>query len=78
MEKNELLALMKKHGISSEKITEIIGISRSTFYRKLNGESDFYRSEILAMGTVLPREEINRIFFDQKVSETQQSNRREI
>ena len=68
MEKNELMALMKKYGISSEKMAETIGTSRSTFYRKLNGESDFYRSEILAMGTMLPREDINRIFFDQKSS----------
>ena len=63
MKKNELLSLMKKYGISSEKMAEIIGTSRSTFYRKLNGESDFYRHEILAMGSVLPHEEVNHIFF---------------
>lgn len=68
MEKNELLSLMKKYGISSEKMAEIIGTSKSTFYRKLNGQSDFYRNEILAIGRVLPHEEVNRIFFEQKVS----------
>ncbi|HIU69818.1 MAG TPA: helix-turn-helix domain-containing protein [Candidatus Scubalenecus merdavium] len=67
-EKDEMLLLMKKHGISSEKMAEIIGTSKSTFYRKLNGESDFYRNEIIAMGRVLPVKEVNRIFFNEKVS----------
>ena len=60
---NKILALLKENDVSIEKLAAIIGISKTTLYRKINGESDFYRSEIQAISSVFPNIEIEPIFF---------------
>lgn len=63
--KNKFLALLKENDVSIEKLASIIGISKTTLYRKINGESDFYRSEIQAISRTFPNIEIEPIFFAQ-------------
>ena len=61
--KNKFMALLKENDISIEQLAGIIGVSKTTLYRKINGESDFYRSEIQAIATVVPNAKIETIFF---------------
>ncbi len=59
---------MKKRGVSIAKICEILGISRSAFYRKCNGISEFTQSEIQKIVDFLELETPVGIFFTEKVS----------
>ena len=54
---------MKKKGFSVEKLCKEIGISRSAFYKKCNGKSDFTQSEIQAIVDLLHLESPMAIFF---------------
>lgn len=54
---------IKKKGYSVEGLCEEIGLSRSAFYRKCNGKSDFTQSEIQAIVDVLKLESPVAIFF---------------
>ena len=51
--KNELRSEMVKRGLTIEALAKKIKISDSAMYRKMNGESDFFRNEILAIAKVL-------------------------
>lgn len=62
--KNKFLAYLKEHDITVEQIASVLGISKTTLYRKLNGESDFYRSEIQAISKVIPQETVIELFFN--------------
>lgn len=55
---------------SVEAIAKKIGISKASFYRKMNGQSDFYRKEILDICACLhlDKQKMGEIFFDEKVS----------
>ena len=46
MNKYKLEYEMKSRGISVEELCNAIGISRSAYYRKCNGTSEFTQSEI--------------------------------
>lgn len=37
---------MKRKGITAYKLSEVLGIDRSTFSKKCNGQSEFKQSEI--------------------------------
>lgn len=52
-------------GITYKNIAELLNINVTTLYRKLNGESDFYRNEIdiIAKYLKLTLEEVEEIFF---------------
>lgn len=54
---------MKKKGFSVEKLCKEIRISRSAFYKKCNGKSDFTQSEIQAIVDLLHLESPMAIFF---------------
>jgi transcriptional regulator with XRE-family HTH domain len=54
---------MKKRGYSREKLAAAIGISRSAFYRKCNGKSEFTLAEIKAIASVLQLNNTEEIFF---------------
>ena len=56
---------MKKKGISVEELCKQIGISRSAFYRKCNGKSEFTQSEIKAIVECLNLASPMAIFFAQ-------------
>lgn len=60
--------------ISLEEIARTLGIHLTTLIRKINGESDFYRHEILIIRTLLELspEQVEEIFFDRKLAQTQE------
>lgn len=63
MDKALLQYEMSKKGISIGELCEKIGMSRSAFYRKCNGKSDFTQSEIRAIVDLLQLESPVAIFF---------------
>lgn len=54
---------MKKRGVSIGDMCLMIGISRSAFYRKCNGQSEFTQGEIQKIVTHLELETPVGIFF---------------
>lgn len=70
MDKFRLEYEMKRKGISVENLCEKIGISRSAYYRKCNGKSEFTRGEIEEIMKVLgiSLEDGIHIFFTSEVS----------
>lgn len=59
---------MKKAKVSTIKMCEILGISRSAFYRKCRGLSEFKQSEIQKIVDTLNLETPMDIFFAKQVS----------
>ena len=54
---------MKKNGKSISDMCEMLGISRSAFYRKCNGKSEFTQSEIQKIVIYLKLDSPVEIFF---------------
>lgn len=67
MDESRLDSAMKKAGYNNNTMASYLGISRSAFYRKRKGITEFTYSEINAMLSVLP-EGSGNIFFTSKVS----------
>ena len=59
---------MKRRGYTRETLAKAIGVSRSAFYRKCNGKSEFTLAEIKAIAAILELENVSDIFFTDKVS----------
>lgn len=59
---------MKIREISQDDMCAALKISRSAFYRKRNGMSEFTQSEMQTIGEMLGRDAVIRIFFGEKVS----------
>ena len=70
MDKLRLEYEIKRKGLSVNDFCEKIGVSRSAYYRKCNGSSEFTRDEIESIMRVLEisLEEGMLIFFSQEVS----------
>ena len=68
MDKFKLLYEMNRRGVSQTKLCEDLNISRSAFYRKLNGKSEFTLPEIRAIVEYLDLDSPMGIFFAEKVS----------
>ena len=68
MDKARLEYEMMKHNISKSDMCAMLGISRSAFYRKCNGESEFTQSEIQKMVDILDLKSPKGMFFTEKVS----------
>lgn len=68
MDKARLEYEMMKHNISKSDMCAMLGVSRSTFYRKCNGESEFTQSEIQRIVDILNLKSPMGIFFTEKVS----------
>lgn len=68
MNKAKLEYEMSIHNISKSDMCAMLGISRSAFYRKCNGESEFTQSEIQKIVDILNLESPMGIFFNGKVS----------
>lgn len=49
-------------------IAELLGVNLVTLYRKMNGESDFYRNEIQLLCEILNIENPAEIFFAEEVT----------
>ena len=68
MNKIELEYAMKKKGVTIADMCSVLGCSRSAFYRKCNGISEFTQSEIQIIIDYLALESPMGIFFDNQVS----------
>jgi len=70
MNSNELRVEMIRNNLSTQKIAERIGISKSAMNRKLNGESEFTQGEIVKISHELhlSTERMCDIFFVDLVS----------
>ncbi|OUQ13135.1 hypothetical protein B5E84_17950 [Lachnoclostridium sp. An14] len=64
MDKEKLEKEMKERGVSKEKMCQELGISRSAFYRKCRGMSQFTLEEIQAIVKILHLESPVDIFFN--------------
>lgn len=68
MDKQALQAAIVSRGLTAEKLSKAIGISKSAFSKKINGKSEFTLGEIQRIVEVLALESPIPIFFAQKVS----------
>ena len=68
MDKALLEYEMNKKGVSIGRMCEILGVSRSAFYRKCNGTSEFTQGEIQKIVTALNLDSPMEIFFSNRVS----------
>lgn len=68
MDKLRLEYERKKKGVTVAALCKYLGISRSAYYRKLNGTSEFTQGEIQMIIDLLELESPMGIFFAQKVS----------
>lgn len=59
---------MKRKKVSKGDMCKELGISRSAFYRKCNGISEFTQSEIQKIASVLELKDVAPIFFSENVS----------
>ena len=60
---NLLRAALAEIGMKVPELADRLGISVSALYRKLNGKSDFFRSEIQTVADIVGWEKANAIFF---------------
>lgn len=71
MNKLKLEYEMKMKGITASEMCNALQISRSAFYRKCNGKTEFTRREIEEIIEILEIDKVEAlegIFFDEKVS----------
>ena len=68
MNKAKLLDAMKTQGVSIQDMCSKLNMSRSAFYRKCNGISEFTQNEIQHIVDILQLESPMGIFFAEKVS----------
>lgn len=59
---------MKRRGITAVQMSERLGIDRSTFSKKCNGQSEFKQSEIQTIIQFLGIKDPTPIFFAAEVS----------
>ena len=68
MNKQKLEERMKHCGVSKKQAYQSLNISRSAFYRKMNGLSEFNLKEIRGLMFMLNLDNADEIFFDKKAS----------
>ena len=68
MDSLELQHIMKKKHVSVEELCSAIGISKSAFYRKISGKTEFTIGEINKIVEHLDLRSPMGIFFTERVS----------
>ena len=68
MDKYRLEYEMKRRNVTQEELCKALKISRSAFYRKFNGLSEFTQGEIQGIVDYLQLDSPMGIFFKEKVS----------
>lgn len=58
-------------GKTMREVSRELGIDEATLYRKMNGKSDFFRSEIQILCQFLAIESPTEIFFTDDIAQTQ-------
>ncbi|NDO18451.1 XRE family transcriptional regulator [Lachnospiraceae bacterium MD329] len=71
-DENKFRAAVIANGKTLKDVAHALDISIVTLYRKMSGESDFYRNEIEKCRTLLNGDNLNDIFFNDKVTQTEQ------
>ena len=76
--KNKLKGKIVEMGFSVRTIAETLKMNETTFYRKMNGISDFTREEIQKISSLLDLsvQEKEQIFLDRSLSKTQVTARK--
>ncbi len=67
IDERKLRAKLIENGVTVAELSKAIGINEVTYYRKVNGLSDFYRNELSIIKSVLglSSNEFENIFFAQ-------------
>lgn len=65
MNKQALFNRMREQGLSITDMYRALDMSRSSFYRKCNGQSEFTRREIIQIMEILSVRDPNEIFFSE-------------
>ena len=73
MNKAKLEYIMRLQNVTRGEMCKMLGISRSAFYRKCNGQSEFTQGEIQKIVNYLHLDTPVGIFFDEPVSYKTQS-----
>ena len=68
MDKLKLEYYIKSKGFTAEEISNVLGISKSAFYRKMNQTTEFTRNEIEILIKTLEIKDPVSIFFTSEVS----------
>lgn len=68
MDKARLMFEMGKRGVAIQDMCKALNMSRSAFYRKCNGTSEFTQGEIQKIVDILDLKSPMGIFFAEKVS----------
>lgn len=68
MNKQALINRMREQGLSITDMYKALNMSRSSFYRKCNGQSEFTLKEITRIMEILSVRDPNEIFFASQVS----------
>lgn len=68
MNNQALLEKMEARGYTIQRMCEALGMSRSAFYRKRNGKSEFTLNEMNQILSILRVKDPREIFFKEKVS----------
>lgn len=68
MNVNLLKGTIIANGLTCKEMAARIGIDEATFYRKLNGQSDFFLKEIIEMCKILKISDPNPIFFAKELT----------
>ena len=68
MDKDLLEYEMKKRKVSIGEMCNVLGLSRSAFYRKCNGDSEFTLREVRMIIAHLKLDNHSEIFFPEQVS----------
>jgi len=68
IDRKKIELLLIEQGKSKSEWAEYLGVSKSTLYRKLNGESDFFRGEIQKSCQFFGIEDMTTYFFIPKVT----------
>lgn len=67
-DKNKFKVQLLLNNRKLPEIADLLGVNLVTLYRKMNGESDFYRNEIQLLCEILNIENPVEIFFAEEVT----------
>lgn len=72
-DKRKFRARLVELGVSVEDLAKKLDMNPATLYRKMSGESDFFRNEIqvIAKELMLSKDDVLAIFFAAELAETQ-------
>ncbi|MTI56122.1 helix-turn-helix domain-containing protein [Geosporobacter ferrireducens] len=67
-DKKKFKAQVILSGKTLQEVADLLGVNIATLYRKMNGESDFYRNEIQLLCESLNIKNPAEIFFAEKIT----------